>query len=144
MRRIAASSVGPQLQKPEPNTSPVRHSLWTRTSGASARGDVAAHERHVTAVVEHRLEGDELEVAPRRRQRRLADAAHQLLGPPAVADEVGDRDQQQAVVGAELLQLRAPGHVVLALADDLAQHADRRAAGHPGEVDGGLGVTRPA
>ena len=98
-------------------------------------GDVAADERHVAAVVEHRLEGDELEVAPRRRQRRLADAADELLGLPAVADEVGDGDQQQAVRGAELLQLRAPGHVVLALADDLAQHADRRAAGHPGEVD---------
>ena len=45
--------------------------------------------------------------------------------------------------GAELLQLGAPGHVVLALADDLAQHADRRAAGHPGEVDRRLGVPGP-
>ena len=44
---------------------------------------------------------------------------------------------------AELLQLGPPGHVVLVLADDLAQHADRRAAGHPGEVDGRLGVPGP-
>ena len=36
MRRMAASSVRPHWQNPEPNTSPVRHSLCTRTSGASA------------------------------------------------------------------------------------------------------------
>ena len=108
-----------------------------------SRRDVAANERDVPAVVEHRLERDDLEVAPRGRQRRRADAAHQLLGPAAVADQVGDRDHQQPVAGAELLQLRAPGHVVLGLADDLAQHAGGSAAGHAGQVDGRLGVARP-
>ena len=38
MRRIAASSVRPHWQNPDPNTSPVRHSLCTRTSVTSPVG----------------------------------------------------------------------------------------------------------
>src|ERR1044072_3501278 len=33
-----SASCGPQSQRPEPKTSPVRHSEWSLTSGTSARG----------------------------------------------------------------------------------------------------------
>src|SRR5882724_5126009 len=36
----AKSSWSPQSQRPEPNTSPVRHCEWMRTSGASSSAQV--------------------------------------------------------------------------------------------------------
>ena len=105
--------------------------------------DVAEDQREMLAVVEHRLERDARELAPRRLQRSRPDASHELLGAPPVADQVGDRDEQQPVLVTERLELWSPCHVGLALADDLAQHAGRRATGEHGEVDRRLGVARP-
>ena len=47
MRCIAASSCGPQSQRSEPNTSPVRHSLCTRTSTFSSPCTAPLHEGEV-------------------------------------------------------------------------------------------------
>ena len=70
-----------------------------------------------------------------------AKPADELLVLAPVTDEVGDRDEQQAVLVGEALELGRAGHVHLLLVDDLAQHARRIQAGEAGEVDGGLGVT---
>ena len=48
----------PQSQRSEPNTSPVRHSLCTRTSTSSLALHVAPDERDVLLAVEHRLVDD--------------------------------------------------------------------------------------
>ena len=80
------------------------------------------------------------EVAPLGGDAGLGHPPDQLLGLAAVADEVGDADQQQPVGVGEALQLGEAGHLRLVLGDDLAQHAGRVQPGHPGQVDGGLGV----
>ena len=69
--------------------------------------DLAAHERDVLGAVEQRLEHVRGEVAVLGRDARLGDAAHQLLAVAPVADEVGDRDHEEAVLGGEALELRA-------------------------------------
>ena len=55
----------------------------------------------------------------------------------AIGDEVGDRDLLQAVLLGEGRDLRAArdGAVVI---DEFADHADRRQAGEPAEIDGGF------
>src|SRR5205085_638526 len=60
--------------------------------------------------------------------------------PAAVANDVGDGDQQEPVLLGEALELLEASHAGLVLADDLAQHARGIQAGHAGEVEGGLGV----
>ena len=52
MVRSAASSCGPQSQRSEPSTSPVRHSECTRTSTSFAVADLAADERDVLDAVD--------------------------------------------------------------------------------------------
>ena len=63
-----------------------------------------------------------------------------VLAP--VADQVGDRDQQQAVLAANALEVGHARHRAVVV-DDLAQHAGRVEAGQAGEVDRGLGVAGP-
>ena len=60
----------------------------------------------------------------------------------AVADEVGDRDEQQVVLGRERLQLGHARHRAVVV-HDLAEHAGGVQPGHAGQVDRGLGVTGP-
>ena len=99
-----------------------------------------ADHRHVLLTVEQRLVDVAGEVAPRRRDVGLGDALDQLLLLAPVADHLGDRDHQQAVLLSEPLELGHPGHVHLVLVDDLAQDPRRVQPGHPGEVDRCLGV----
>jgi hypothetical protein len=106
-------------------------------------GDVALDERHVFGAVEQGL-------GRRGRRRSPTGSApgphrwldHQLLVLTTVADQVGDRDDQQAVLGGEDGQLRDPGHRAVVV-DDLAQHAGRLEPREAGEVDRGLGVPSP-
>ena len=101
--------------------------------------DLAAHERHVLGAVEQRLEHVAGEVAVAGRDARLGDPAHQLLAVAAVADEVGDRDELQAVLRGERLEPRHARHGAVVV-DDLGQHPGRLQPGQAGEVDRGLGV----
>ena len=142
MRFMAWSSWMPQSQRSEPNTSPVRHSLCTRTSTSSSPCTAPLHHGHVLLAVEHRLVDVAGEVAPLGGDAGLGDALDQLLGLAPVADELGDRDQQQVVLLAELDEVGDPGHRAVVV-DDLAQHAGGVEAGHAGQVDGGLGVAGP-
>ncbi len=68
------------------------------------------------------------------------DALDELLLAPAVPDEVGDRDERQAVLGGEPFQLRPSRHRLLVCSDDLAENAGRVAACQAGQVDRGLGM----
>ena len=106
-------------------------------------GDVAAHERHVLDPVEQALEHVRGEVAVLRRDAGLGHPPDQLLAVPAEADQVGDRDQLQAVLGGERLELGQARHRAVVV-HHLGEHARGREAGEPGEVDRGLGVARPA
>ncbi len=102
-------------------------------------GDVAPHEREVLDAVEQRLEDVRGELAVLRRDARLRHATHELLAVPAVTDEVGDRDQHEAVLLGEALEVGEALHRAVVV-DDLRQHARRVATGEPGEVDRRLGV----
>ncbi len=101
---------------------------------------VALDQRHVLLAVEHALEHVGGEVAPLGGDPGLGDPAHQLLVLPAVADQVGDGDHEQPVLGGEATQLGLAGHAHLLVVDDLAEDAGRVEPGHAGQVDGGLGV----
>src|SRR5205807_4218350 len=74
-----------------------------------------------------------------------ADPFELPLGATSVGDEVGDGDECQVVLAGEDLELVEAGHVLdVLLADDLAQDTRRSQSGETAQVDGGLGVTRPA
>ena len=103
---------------------------------------VAPDEREVLLAVEDRLVDEQVKSPHSVGMRASATrrTSFSLLAP--VADQVGDRDHQQAVLGAEALEVGHPGHRAVVV-DDLAEHAGRVQAGHAGEVDGGLGVAGP-
>ena len=105
-------------------------------------GDLAPHEREVLGVVEQRLEDVRGEVAVLRRDTRLRHPPHELLVVAAEPDEIGDRDEHEAVLLRERLEVGPALHRAVVV-HDLGEHAGRVAAGEPGEVDGGLGVTGP-
>src|ERR687894_752721 len=102
-----------------------------------------AHERQVLLAVDDRLVGVAGEVAPLGGDAGLGHPLDQLLGLAPVADEVGDRDEQEPVLLGEALELGHAGHVVLGLVDQLAQDAGRVEPGHARQVHRRLGVPRP-
>ena len=100
---------------------------------------VAAYEREVLDAVQRRTVGDALEVAPLGWHSGRADSLDESFFVPAPLDQRGNRREQQAVLLAELDQLRQSGHravVVLNLAD----HAGGHAASESREIDGSFGV----
>jgi hypothetical protein len=86
---MAVESCSPQSQRPEPKTSPVRHSLCTRTSTGSGCtitlpsgpkvADAALAQRQVRLGIDHALIGVQRENAPARRQRDALDPLDELL-----------------------------------------------------------------
>ena len=93
-------------------------------------------------AVEQRLEHVRGEVAVDRGDARFRHPAHQLLAAAAVADEIGDRDDHEVVLGREPLEVGEARHRAVVV-DDLGEHARRLEAGEAGEVDRGLGVAGP-
>ena len=63
----------------------------------------------------------------------------EALVSQAVADEVGDGDHPEAVVGAEVVELRDAGHGAVVV-HDFADDAAGVEAGQAGEIDGGFGL----
>jgi hypothetical protein len=110
---------------------------------AGRRRRVAAHQRQVLGVldlgvVDHRpprLAGRQ----PARPQRVLGPAPHDALALEAVGDQIGDRAQDQVVLGGEGLELGHPRHLAIVL-HDLADHAGRLAPGQPRQIDRALGL----
>ena len=119
----------------------MRHSEWTRTRTFSVPVDVALDERDVLLARERLAVGDGLEVAVVGRQPDGDDALDELLGALAVLDQVGDRDDLQAVALAELDEVGHAGHRPVVV-HDLADDAGRGEAREPREVDGRLRLPR--
>src|SRR5688572_11604186 len=85
-------------------------------------GQVAVDQRHMLVVVDVVAIPDDLPRTMLRRQSRLSDAMHQTFVLQPVRHELRDRDERQAMVFRELLQLRSTrgGAVVI---QDLTDHA---------------------
>ena len=101
--------------------------------------DVALHEGEVLHAVELAAVGHAGERAPLGGHGGRSHAGDQLLVTAAVLDELRDRRQQQAVLGAEAAQLGQARHRAVVVGD-LADHTHRRTARHAGQIDRCLGV----
>ena len=102
-------------------------------------GEVAVHEGDVLGAVDRDPVADRGEVAGPRGQPGGGDPVDVGLDAAAVVDHLLDRDHLQAVLVGEGAQLGSALHGAVVV-DDLDEHADRGQPGHPGQVDGGLGV----
>ena len=107
--------------------------------------DIAPDQGDVLDVLVDACVADRAELAVPRRDACLGDALDVLFVLAAPLDEVGDRDQCEAVLVGEDPKLVGLRHRALVLlADDLADRTRRLQSCQPGEVDGGLGVAGPA
>ena len=77
----------------------------------------------------------------RRHERSRGDLLDQRLALESVLDQIGDRDDRQAVLASEQLEVVHPRHLTV-VAHDLADDPGRGAPSQAGEIDGALGVTR--
>lgn len=97
------------------------------------------HDRDVL----HRVEGRDIGIAPhladRGRDREFRHALHQGLARLPVGDEIGDGDVLELVADGEIRDLRALHHRAVVV-DEFADHADRRQAREPAEIDRRLGM----
>ena len=100
------------------------------------------HDRHVLAAIEFVAKTDRPEAAEGARHGGLRLPAHEAFGVEPVADQVGDRDQPQAVQAGVLQQLGKPRHRTIWVLD-LADHTRRIEPRQAGQVHGGLGVAGP-
>ncbi len=89
-------------------------------------------------AVEPRLPLAEAGHLHRAARGQLADA----LVPHPVLDEIGDRDDPESVLAAELDEVGHPRHFAVG-PHDLADHCRRREARQASEVDRALGLTDP-
>ena len=104
--------------------------------------DLALHQGHVVDVVDAVLVDDGAEVARvGRGHGRLGRPPHELLVAQAVLDQVGDRDDLDAVDAGELHQIRQPRHGAVVV-HDLADHAGGPEPGQPRQIHGALGLPR--
>ena len=104
--------------------------------------DVPRHERDVGAPVHDALVRDRAELAVQGRDVRLRNLRDEHLVLPAICDQVGDRDQLQAVRASEDRQIREPRHRAV-LVDRLAQHPRRIEPCEAREIHGGFGMSGP-
>ena len=111
-----------------------------RTSVFSPSPIVAVHERDVLLLVDVVLVADDAPRSVIGRQPRLGDAMHETLVLEPVRDELRDRDERDAVLLRELLELRTARRRSV-LVEDLANHSRRQASGQPREIDRGFGVS---
>ena len=71
--------------------------------------------------------------------RAFVHALDRVLGFEAIADQVLDRTDLQAMLGSERFQLRTPRHAAVGV-EDLHQHAGRFESGQQGEIAGRFGM----
>ena len=102
-------------------------------------GDVALDQGDVLRAVDQRLVADRPELAEARGHLHDGHPAHELLGAPPVADEVGHGDHLDAVPPAVADQVGHSRHGAVVV-HDLADHGRRLQAGEAREVDAGLGL----
>ena len=82
------------------------------------------------------------EVAPLGGDAGLGHPLDELLVLAAIADELGDGDEKEVVLLAELHEVGHAGHGAVVV-DDLAQDTSGVLTGHTGQVDRSLGVAGP-
>ena len=70
----------------------------------------------------------------------VGDALHEPLVLHPVPDQIGDRDERQAVPLREPREIGHARHRAVAI-HDLADDAGRRQAGQPRQIDGGFGMS---
>ena len=106
------------------------------------RAQVAQHVGHVLVLVQqgHVSVGGPLAVL--RGDAGRTEVLDQLLMASTVANQVGNGDELQLVLGGENLQVGQAGHGAV-IVDDLAQHPHRLPIGQRTQVDGSLGVSSP-
>ena len=103
--------------------------------------DIAVHECDVLLAGQRLLEehGRELAVCGRQANRDLA--LDELLVPAAVLDQVGDGDEPESVLRAEIDQVGDARHRAVVL-HHLADHAGGVETREPREIDCRLGLAR--
>ena len=141
---IAFCSWGPQSQRVEPKTSPVRHCECTRTRIGVVRTRLAHHQGDVgLSLSSGVIEGMDRPLAHTGRQVRGGDTlSHQALVAHAVADQVGDRHQFQAVLLGET-RADAFNRAIVPSSFMISQiDRCRPQAGETAQIDGGLRVAR--
>ena len=108
--------------------------------GGAVGAEVAADQGDVAfAAVDFALVGDHAELAVAGLDAGLAGADDVALVAQAVADELGDGEDLEAVLAAEGDEVGNAGHRAV-VAHDFADDAGGIEAGHAGQVDGGLGL----
>jgi len=121
----------------------VRDELGNGTGacGGAVGAKVAADEGDVAfAAVDFAFVGDHAELAVAGLDSGLAGADDVALVAEAVADELGDGEDLEAVLAAEGNEVGDAGHLAV-VAHDFADDAGGGEAGHPSEIDGGLGLS---
>ena len=108
--------------------------------GGAVGAEVAADEGDVAfAAVHFALVGDHAELAVAGLDAGLAGADDVALVAQAVADELGDGENLEAVLAAEGDEVGDAGHFAV-VAHDFADDAGGGEAGEAGQIDGGLGL----
>ena len=109
-------------------------------AGGATGAQVAAHERDVAfAAVDLALVGDHAEFAVAGLDAGFAGADDVALMAQAVADELGDGEDPEAVLGAERDEVGDARHFAV-VAHDFADDAGGIEAGQARQVDGGFGL----
>ena len=103
--------------------------------------DVAFHQRDVLLLGEDLAVGDGSKLSELGRKPHRHHALDELLGAPAILDEVGHGDHLQFVALAEAREIGDACHRPVVV-HDLADDACRDHAREPGEVDRRLGLAR--
>ena len=103
----------------------------------------AEHERDMVALVHVRPVADGTPLAVGRGDDGLDDALDDRLGATPVRDQVGDGDDEQAVLLGEALEVGSPLHRAVCV-HELGDHAAVATSREAREVDGRLGVSGPA
>ena len=106
-----------------------------------AGGHVAEHKRQLFHLVEGRHIGKAPGLADRRLDVELRGLLHQPLAALAVGDEVGHRDDLEAMFAREGEVLRTALHRAV-IVDELADHACRMKSSEFHEVDRGFRMAR--
>ena len=104
------------------------------------RAQVAQHIGHVLVLVQQGHVGVSGPLAVLRGDTGRTEVLDQLLMASTVANQVGDGDELQPVLGGENLQVGQSGHGAV-IVDDLAQHPHRLPVGQGTQVDSSLGVS---
>jgi hypothetical protein len=108
---------------------------------AVGAGEIAVTERDMFVIVDVVPVGVDPPIfgPDVRRQPGLGHAVHQFVRLQAMRDQVGDRDEREAVLRRITIERIAP-HRVAVIVEDLTDDAGGREAGQPAQVDRCLGV----